>query len=386
MINIHDKKYIHRNIQEDILRDLEAPPKIILLYGPRQVGKTTLVQNIVEKYQKKTFFVNADQEQYNDVFASRDLQKMLHLVEGYELLVIDEAQRIENIGLGLKILYDARPDIRILATGSSSLDLATKVREPLTGRTWTYHLYPLAFDELAQTKNHFELDQELETALIYGLYPEIYSFRGERQRERLLELSSSYLYRDILEFEGIRYPRKIRDLLRLLAFQVGQEVSIHELSQKLKINANTVLRYIDLLEKSFVLFRLSAFSRNLRKEVGKKEKIYFYDLGIRNALVENFADLKKRNDVGQLWENFLLIERIKKTSYAKQHMNRYFWRVYTGSEIDYIEEYDGVLHAYEFKYKKSSARLPKTFLETYKHVEFTCISRENYLDFITAGL
>jgi predicted AAA+ superfamily ATPase len=198
----------------------------------------------------------------------------------------------------------------------------------------------------------------------------------------LTELSSSYLYRDILEFEGIRYPRKIRDLLKLLAFQIGQEVSIHELANSLDVNANTVTRYVDLLEKSFVLFRLSAFSRNLRKEVSKKDKIYFYDLGVRNAIIDNFKGISDRNDVGALWENFLIMERVKKTTYASKPMGRYFWRVYTGDEIDYIEEYDGIPHAYEFKYQKRATKPPKGFLESYEGSKYECINREKYLDFI----
>lgn len=278
---------ILRAIQQEIMSVLGSSEKIVIIYGPRQVGKTTLVKDIVKILDRKTLFINADEEKYNPVFASRNLQKMYDLVAGYEILVIDEAQRIENIGLALKILHDAHPEIRIIVTGSSSLDLATKVKEPLTGRTWTYHLYPLAFTELRSEYNRFELDSMLGQTLVYGSYPEVFFLAGQAKEKLLTELSSSYLYRDILEFEGIRYPRKIRDLLKLLAFQIGQEVSINELANALDINANTVIRYIDLLEKSFVIFRLSAFSRNLRKEVSKKDKIYFYDLGVRNTIIDN---------------------------------------------------------------------------------------------------
>jgi len=254
---------------------------------------------------------------------------------------IDEAQRIENIGLGLKILHDAHPEIKLLVTGSSALDLATRVKESLTGRKFTYHLYPLSFGELRSLHNRFELDQQIESAMIYGLYPDVFFASGIQKQTLLTELTSSYLYKDILEFEALKYPRKIRDLLKLLAFQIGQEVSLNELANSLDMSVNTVIHYIDLLERSFIIFRLSGLSRNLRKEVSKKDKIYFYDLGVRNALIGNFNDTSSRNDIGQLWENFCIVERLKKTEYSRDYMNRYFWRVHTGSEIDYIEEKDG---------------------------------------------
>lgn len=375
---------------EKITRSLLVPlrdrllqnDKIVLLFGPRQVGKTTLVRDVLVGVPGKILWINGDEEKYNATFASRDLATMWRLVGGYDTLIIDEAQRIENIGLGLKILRDAHPELRIIATGSSSLDLASKMREPLTGRTATFHLYPLSFQELSAGRSPGELDGLINEVLVYGLYPGVFLEKGAHKAQLLSELATSYLYRDVLEFEGIRHPRKIRDLLRLLAFQIGQEVSIHEISNALDLNANTVLRYIDLLEKSFVIYRLSAYARNLRKEVSKKDKIYFWDVGVRNAVIDHLKELSARDDVGRLWENFLVTERIKKTSYAGARPGRYFWRVYTGDEIDYIED-DGVLSAWEFKYSKTSARPPKGFLETYPGSRFSVVSRQNYLDFIT---
>jgi len=375
---------IPRAIIDPILKQLRAYKKAIIIYGARQVGKTTLCKEIIAQLNLKTLSVNADQQKYIDVLSSRDLDNMRALVDGYELLFIDEAQRIPDIGINLKILIDEMPQMKIITTGSSSFDLAGKISEPLTGRVWTYSLFPVAVYELQKLYNSFEIDNKLDELLIFGSYPEVITTINHRQKQKLLEqIGMSYLYKDVFELNHIKHRSKIKDLLKLLAFQVGSEVSILELSNSMGISRDAVERYIDLFEKCFVIFRLSAFSRNLRKEVSKMNKIYFYDLGIRNMVIDNFKPLSDRNDVGQLWENFLMIERRKTLSYRDISASGYFWRVHTGAEIDYIEERDGDLLGYEFKYKQKKVKAPDTWTQTYKNSHFELIHRKNYLDFIT---
>lgn len=278
---------------------------------------------------------------------------------------------------------DRIPTVKVLVTGSSSLDLASKISEPLTGRTWNYYLYPISYSELSTQNNPIELSNLLEERLIYGSYPEIFSITGENQKKEYLEnLTNAYLYRDLVEFGGIKNSPKIRDLLKLLAFQIGSEVSLTELGTTLGMGKDTVSRYINLLERSFVVFRLSGFSRNLRKEVSKMDKIYFYDLGIRNNLIDNLKYLKDRNDVGQLWENFLITERIKRNSYKQLSSSRYFWRTHTGSELDYVEESNGRLSGFEFKWGKKQAKLPEGWKANYPNSTFKSINSENYLNFV----
>lgn len=347
------------------------------------MGKTTLVKNIISKLKLKTLEINADQTRYLDILSSRDLNKIKGLAEGYELLFIDEAQRIPEIGLNLKIILDNLPNLKLIVTGSSSLDLASKISEPLTGRTWTYHLFPISFGELNEVYNKTELDANLEERLIYGSYPEVFSISSyNRKREYLENLSDAYLYRDLIEFQELRNSRKIRDLLKLLAFQIGSQVSLSELGTGLSMSKDTVSRYIDLLEKSYVLFRLKGFSRNLRKEVVKMDKIYFYDLGIRNILIDNLKEPKDRNDTGQLWENFLAVERKKWLAYTKTYASSYFWRTYTGAELDYVEEKEGKLRGFEFKYGIKISKMPKGWVIAYPGSKFLCVNRENYLHFI----
>lgn len=376
-------KMINRVILEPILEKLNESNKIVVVYGARQVGKTTLANQIIDRLGLKTLKINADELKYHDILSSRDLDKMKSLVSGYELLFIDEAQRIENIGINLKILADGLKDLKIIATGSSSFELANKIKEPLTGRVWTYNLYPLSFLELSQYHNNFELGGFLENFLIYGGYPEIFTTENLKGKKKLLEeITTSYLYKDILELESIKKSEKIYKLLKLLAFQIGQEVSVHELAVKLELGSATVRKYLDLLEKSFVIFRLPALSKNPRKEIAKKDKIYFYDLGIRNVLIDNLNLLVDRNDQGALFENFLVIERIKKIRYQEIVAASYFWRAYTGSEIDYVEDMAGKYSAYEFKYGKSKAKRPQKFFETYNRPEFKMVNKENFLEFV----
>lgn len=376
-------KIIERAILEPIISKLTQSNKIVIIYGARQVGKTTLANQIISRLSLKTLKINADEKKYHDILSSRDLSKLRSLVSGYELLFIDEAQRIENIGINLKILADGMGDLKIIVTGSSSFELANKIKEPLTGRVWTYNLYPLSFLELSGYHNQFELNDYLDNFLIYGAYPEVFTMENLKDKKKLLEeIATSYLYRDILELESIKKSDKIYKLLKLLAFQVGQEVSINELADSLELSSETVNRYIDLLEKSFVIFRLSALSKNPRKEITKKDKIYFYDLGIRNILIDNLNTVNDRNDQGALFENFLVAERIKKIKYQEIITTSYFWRAYTGSEIDYIEDEGGKYHAYEFKYGKGTAKRPQKFFEAYNNPEFKVVNRENFLEFV----
>lgn len=376
---------IKRILSETILARIQKPGKVIILYGARQVGKTTLIRELLKQQSTRVLEVSADQVQYHEILSSRNLDKMKGLVAGYDILFIDEAQRIPDIGINLKILYEGIPELRIIVTGSSSLDLAHQIKEPLTGRTWTYKLHPVSAAEW-QTHaglNTFELQQKIPDWLRYGLYPEVLTLDNhEDKRQYLNELTSSYLYKDILEIGNIRFPQKIRQLLSLLAYQLGNLVSIQELANTLQINRETILHYIDLLEKSFVIFTLGPYSRNLRKEITSQNKIYFYDLGIRNALIENFSPLDLRPDLGALWENYLLMERKKKMEYSRSYPNMYFWRTYSGAEVDYVEEKDGRLSGYEFKWQSKSSSAPKAWTDTFGKDSWKVIDRENFAEFV----
>lgn len=387
MSSIETKKTITRALTTTILDRLVNSNKAVVIYGARQVGKTTLANNIINQLNLRTLSINGDISPTREILSSLDLKKISDLVAGYQLIFIDEAQRIPEIGLALKIIKDNFPSLKVLVTGSSSLDLASKISEPLTGRAWSYHLYPISYCELANHFNKVELNLMLEERLIYGSYPEIFSLVGhEIKREYLLNLSNAYLYKDLLDFGEIKNSAVVRDLLKLIAFQVGSQVSLSEISTALGVSKETVSMYIDLLEKAFVLFRLKGFSRNLRKEVVKMDKIYFYDLGVRNIIIDNLKPLNDRNDIGALWENFLIVERIKLMAYTKGAVNSYFWRTYTGAELDYVEDYDGKLYGYEFKYGRKLKRYPKTWLETYRNAEYFEVDKNNYLDFILTPL
>jgi predicted AAA+ superfamily ATPase len=375
--------YIKRDIEKNIIQYLKNTNDVIVVYGARQVGKSTMINEVINQIDFRTLRVNAEELKYNAIFSSRDLDKMNTLIEDYELLFIDEAQTIENIGINIKILHDANPNLKIILSGSSSFDLSNKIKEPLTGRTKTFMLFPLAYSELNNNSNKFELIERLKESLIIGEYPKLSQLKTRKEKIiHLNELASAYLYKDVLEFTRIKHANKLYDLLRLLSFQIGNTVSILELSKSLKIKSETVEHYIDLLEKAFIIFRLSGFSRNLRKEIRKQDKIYFYDLGIRNSIIENLSPLKNRTDKGQLWENFLIVERMKKINYNELYRKTYFWRTYTGAEIDYIEEFDGKLFAYEFKYGNKIPKAPKTWLETYKNASFEYVNRDNFFEFI----
>ncbi|MDX2246521.1 MAG: ATP-binding protein [Bacteroidia bacterium] len=374
---------IPRTYLQSLIEEIQSNRKIIILFGPRQVGKTTLAGEVLKNLSLKSLKINADQTRFVNILGSRDLEKMLTLVEGFELLFIDEAQRIPDIGINLKILHDNLPNLKILVTGSSAFELANRTREALTGRTLTYILYPISVKELRTLSSPFQLQEQVENYLIYGMYPEIISLKNNQKKVRYLrELVSAYLYKDILELANLKHADKLTNLLKLIAFQVGSQVSLTELGQQLGMAKETVESYLDLLEKSFVIFRLRGFSRNLRKEVTKMSKYYFYDLGVRNAVIENFNPLYLRNDMGQLWENFLLIERRKKQAYEFSAANRYFWRTYTQQEIDYVEESGGNLAGYGFKYTKARVSPPQSWTEAYPQATFEVISPENFLNFI----
>ena len=374
---------IPRLLQAHITEQLQTGGKIVLIYGARQVGKTTLVRRVLDDLPYRSLAINADEIRYSDVLSSRDLRRLRGLVTGYDLLFVDEAQRIPEIGVNLKLLVDHLPELRIVVTGSSSLDLASKVQEPLTGRAWVHRLYPIATSELAQLHNPFELDDMLEDRLVFGSYPEIFALSGDAQRREYLQnLSASYLYKDVLEIGGVRHSSKLRSLVRLLAFQIGREVSLTELGSQLQMNRETVASYIDRLEQSFVVFRLGGFSRNLRKEVSKQDKIYFWDLGVRNVAIDNLKPLVERNDVGELWENFVIAERLKWLHYRQTLASLYFWRTYTGAEVDIVEEREGRLYAYECKWNRPRGRLPDSFLATYPGASFDIITRESYQSYL----
>lgn len=367
------------------IQDTLQPGKVLVLYGPRQVGKTTLAKDLIEMLPFRSKFVNADEIVYRNVLSSQSRQQLGELLGESELLVIDEAQRVPEIGLNLKILADSFSHARIIATGSASFDLASKISEPLTGRKITFNLYPVSYEEIRETLGVIETRSQLERWLVWGGYPAIVAADDPIMRERLLgELVGSYLYRDILELEGIRRADKIVDLLRLLAFQIGQEVSIAELATSLALNRLTVERYLDLLEKVFVVFKVNGFSRNLRKEVTKNSRFYFFDNGVRNSLIQNFNPLALRNDVGQLWENYLVMERRKTNQLAGRAVNAYFWRTYDQKEIDSIEERGGKLYGYEFKWQNSDVRraVRREFLENYPNSEIATIHQENFEEFL----
>jgi len=373
-------KRIYQNLDEYV-----KPNKVLIIYGPRRVGKTTLLNIFLESSSLKYKLVSGDDISLHEVFGSQSIETITKYVQGYELLVIDEAQTIPSIGIGLKILVDNVPNIKIIATGSASFDLSNKVGEPLTGRSYILQLYPIAQLELENKLNQFELRQKLEDYLVYGSYPEVLNTKMyEVKKQYLTELVNSYLLKDILALEQVKGSKILLDLLRLIAFQVGSEVSLSEVAANLGIDAKTVARYLDLLEKGFVLMNVRGFSRNLRKEINKKSKYYFYDNGIRNAIISNFNSLTLRDDIGKLWENFLVAERIKKQKYRGIYANNYFWRTWDQKEIDWVEEREGKLFAYEFKYhKKAKFKKPKEFFENYPTSEFEIISTENYLNFIT---
>ncbi|MFH1519948.1 MAG: ATP-binding protein [Candidatus Omnitrophota bacterium] len=375
--------YIPQEQLSNLSRFLQ-PQKAVIVYGPRRCGKTTLLNKMLESIKEKYLLVSGEDITVQDYLSSQSIEKLKNFIGDNKFLVIDEAQKIKNIGLNIKLLLDNVDMLKVVATGSSSFDLARQIGEPLTGRKYTLKMFPLAQLELNKIQNKPETDASLEQRLIYGSYPEVILTKSNTKRiVYLKEMVTSYLYKDILELEGIRHSDKIVRLLQLLAFQIGKEVSFNEFGQQLGMSKNTVDRYCDLLEKSFVLFKLRGFSRNLRKEISKNPRYYFYDIGIRNALINNFNSLSMRNDIGMLWENYIIIERIKKQEYLGISANNYFWRTYNQKEIDFVEERQGKLYGYEIKWSDDKCKPPKGWCDVYKGSEFNIITKENYLTFIT---
>jgi len=369
-------------IYDDINQYVKSE-KVLIVFGPRQVGKTTLIEYFLSRSSYRSRLETGDNIRIQNLLSVPDLPLLQNFCEGYELIVIDEAQKINNIGETLKLIIDQIPNLRIIVTGSSSFELSGQVGEPLTGRKTTLTLFPLSQLELKKIYNPYDLQQQLETFLIYGSYPEIITSTSlKEKREQIVEIMESYLLKDIFALERVKNSKVILDLLRLLAFQLGNEVALSELAKNLGVDAKTVGRYLDLLEKSFVIYNLRGYSKNLRKEITKKSKYYFYDTGIRNAIVANFNSLAERNDVGALWENFVIIERIKKQNYERIYSNNYFWRTWDQQEIDWIEERDGQLFAYEIKWKEKKAQAPKAWRENYPNAQFTVIHPGNYLEFV----
>lgn len=372
---------IPRIIQSKI-KDNLFKNKVIILYGARRVGKTTLSKLLLEN-ESDSKYINCELLQNKTALSTTNSEVLKNFIGNHKLIVFDEAQHINNIGLVLKILIDTFPEIQIIATGSSSFDLSNQISEPLTGRSRKYLLFPFSIKELANHYGSFETENKLSSFLRFGLYPEVIDKPEEEAIEELNDIASNYLYKDVLQFERLKRPELLLNLLRAVALQLGNELSYNELSKLLGENIHTIKRYIELLEKSFVIFRLSSFSRNLRKEIGKGQKIFFYDLGIRNAIIQNYNPLVLRNDVGALWENFCILERIKYLNNNRIFANTYFWRTYDQKEIDYIEEQGGNLSAYEFKYNKpEKIKTANLFLKEYSNSSFNVIHKSNYLDFI----
>jgi len=345
------------------------------------VGKTQLAKMLLEG-RDKVLIVNAEDIRFNSVFSSQNLATMMNLIEDHETIFIDEAQQIQNVGINLKILHDAKPNLKIIVTGSSSFEIANKIQEPLTGRVKNFFLFPLWLKELKEFNSGFQLKERINEFLIFGLYPEIYTTPNKSDKiDHLLHLGSSYLYKDIFQLTNIKYNDKIVKLTQLLALQIGSILSINKLANALNISHETVENYIDLLEKSFVIFRLSAFSRNKVKEISKSDKFYFYDLGIRNAIINNFTGPDSRTDLGMMWENFVIAERMKKLEYERVHKKRYFWRTYNGSEIDYVEEQNGILEAFEIKYSNKKRKVPVAWSKEYGD-KYSTINFENWFDWV----
>jgi predicted AAA+ superfamily ATPase len=356
--------------------------KIILVIGPRQVGKTTLLQTIYNEFAQEKFWYNADDADVRELFRNPSKTKLKPIFANKKLIVIDEAQRLENAGLTLKIMIDNYKDVQIIATGSSAFELNDKLKESLTGRKFEYYLFPISTEELIQDTSYFEENRILEQRLLYGFYPEVINNPGQ-ENLILRSIADSVLYKDLFALEAVKKPYLLENILKALALQVGSEVSYNELAQIVGADKETIERYIYLLEQSFVVFRLQALSRNVRNELKRSRKIYFYDNGIRNILINNFSPLALRNDKGALWENYLVSERKKRNHYHHYYCNTYFWRTTQQQEVDYIEERNGTLHAFEFKYSDNKrTRLPLTFSKAYPDHTYSVCTTTNYHEFV----
>jgi len=356
--------------------------KAIILTGPRQAGKTTLTQYLAPSMEQPVLWWNGDETDIRSLLANPTSSHLRQLIGPAKTLIIDEAQRIENIGLCIKLIVDNLPEVKVLATGSSAFELANRINEPLTGRKWEYNLLPFSHEELCLHTSELEENRLLKNRMIYGYYPEAVNTPGNEQQV-LKNLSSSYLYKDILTWEHIQKPAQMEKLVQALALQVGNEVSFNELGQLCGIDNQTVERYVGLLEKAFIIFRLGSLSRNLRNELKKSRKIYFYDNGLRNAVINNFSPLSLRADTGALWENFMVSERLKQLAYHEINATRYFWRTHAQQEVDYVEERNGQISAFEFKWNRTAkARIPKTFTNAYPDSQTMIVTPDNFQQFL----
>lgn len=366
------------------IEQLVQKERVLIIYGARRVGKTTLLKQYLSKLPTPYKWCTGDDATVQQVFNSGSLTEILRYFEGYDLIALDEAQYIKNVGVGLKLLVDNKPGVSVIVTGSSSFNIEQETGEPLTGRKRTVVLFPFTQGELRNTMNEFELQQRLEDFLLFGSYPEVHLAHTYAEKtELLIELANSYLLKDVFALTRLRGEQRFRDLLKLLAFQIGQEVSVSELATQIGVDAKTIQFYLDILEKAFVIKKLSAYSSNLRKEITGKSKYYFWDTGIRNAIISQFNRMQDRADTGQLFENFYVIERIKQLAYQRTYTNSYFWRTYQGQEIDLIEEKDGQLFPYEIKWGKNAKVKKQLFWKQhYQSAPIQIINRESYLTFL----
>lgn len=372
---------INRALKQSILEKIGLGKAIIIL-GPRQVGKSTLLDIIAHESGQVVKILNCDERDDRAALSDTTSTELISLVGKSTLVLIDEAQRVKNIGLTLKLFTDRIKSVQIIVTGSSSLDLANEINEPLTGRKYEYRMFPLSTGEMIAHHGETVEKRLLHQRMLFGFYPEVVNSPGQ-EKIVLRDISQSYLYKDILAFREIRKPELLEKLLTALALQLGNEVSFNELANTIGSDQLTVQRYLDLLEKSFVIFRLSSYSKNLRTELKRNRKIYFYDNGIRNAILNNFLPLESRNDIGALWENFLVSERLKSLNYSQQFPNSYFWRTREGAEVDYLEEQDGSINAFEFKWNpKKTVKAPHSFLTAYPNSSFKVIHPDSYLEFL----
>ena len=375
---------IERLIQQRITLRLQ-PNKVILLFGARRVGKTVLIREILNQFGGKYLLLNGEDMNTFFLLEQQTVSNYKYLLNGIELFVIDEAQNIPDIGRKLKLIVDEIPGIKVIASGSSSFDLLNKTGEPLVGRSSQFLLFPFSQAELSKRENPFETYAQLESRLIYGSYPELISMDNyELRQEYLRDIVNAYLLKDILSIEGLKNAGKMKDLLRLIAFQMGNEVSYDELGKQLGMSKNTVEKYLDVLSKVFVIYRLGAYSTNQRNEVSKAGKWYFYDNGIRNAIIGNFNPISLRQDIGGLWESYLIGERIKQNNYLGLNKDFYFWRVYGGKGIDLIETSANEIQAFEFKWEDKTPKIPAAFATNYPNAKYSVINQKNYLDFITS--
>lgn len=375
---------VYRYITKQVIKSL-SPAKVVGVFGPRRSGKTVLLSSIKEEIVKKNpvLVVHGENLDVIDALSSQRVSTLKRFVGKNKYLFIDEAQKISNIGVNLKLIVDTLPDVSVLVTGSSSFDLRNKIGEPLVGRSKYFYLYPFALIEVG-ADDLLKQKGLLEEQLIYGFYPQVYTAdTASQKREQLESIRDGYLLKDILELDNLKDSLFIYNLLRQIAFQIGQDISYSELASNLNVNKKTVMRYLELLEKSYVIFSLQGFSRNLRKEYTKSPRYYFWDNGIRNSLISNYNNLNSRDDVGKLWENYCISERIKYLKYKQISANKFFWRTYDQKEIDLIEERGGKLYAFECKFSKKDAKAPKEFFKTYPHSKFFVINKENYLDYLT---